>query len=103
MLERLENAYGRLADQTHATPEERNRLSSVVDDLRWYAARLGAERWQVAPRAGRWSFAENLWHVTEQAQSEAASGTRLTCIYFIDHGKEHVGQAAEIFALFEYS
>ena len=69
---------------------------------RWYAARLGEERCEVPPRPGRWSLAENIWHITEQASAAADSSQPRPVVYYIDHGKEHVGQAAEIFALFEY-
>lgn len=102
MLSQLERAYQLLADHYNAAQMDRERLTTVLLDLRWYAQRLGEERWEVAPRVGRWSFAENVWHITEQALEEAQQPTSASIVYFIDHGKEHVGQAAEIFALFEY-
>jgi hypothetical protein len=102
MLDTLEDAYHALADHSEASDEDRQRLATIVADLRWYAARLGEERCEVPPRPGRWSLAENIWHITEQASAAADSSQPRPVVYYIDHGKEHVGQAAEIFALFEY-
>jgi hypothetical protein len=73
-----------------------------VDDLRWYAERMGVERLDRMPRSNKWSFAQNLWRLTKQAKAAIAPAPN--CIhYFIDRGKECVGLAGEIFALFEYS
>jgi hypothetical protein len=102
MLEMLESAYHILADRSVAAAEDRLRLATIVADLRWYAARLGEARGEVPPRPGRWSLAENIWHIAEQASAAARSPRPRPVVYYIDHGKEHVGQAAEIYALFEY-
>lgn len=102
MLDLLENAYHILVEREAPPRDERLRIEAVIDDLRWYSERLGMQRWEVHPRPGHWSFAENLWHITEQAIDEAREAQPPPVRYFIDHGKEHVGQAAEIFALFEY-
>jgi hypothetical protein len=102
MLDQLEAAYQTLLARAQPSDADRARLLGVLDDLRWYAERLGASRWETPPRPGRWSFAENLWHIVEQATAEAAALKPRTIVYFVDHGKEHVGQTAEIFALFEY-
>ena len=102
MLDQLGAAYQTLLSRAQPPEADRARLLGVLDDMRWYAERLGALRWETPPRPRRWSFAENLWHIVEQATEEAAALEPRSIIYFIDHGKEHVGQAAEIFALFEY-
>lgn len=102
MLALLESAYQTLADRTAAQVEDRQRLATIVADLRWYAARLGEERWEAQPRPGRWSLGENIWHIAEQAIAAADAPQPRPVVYYIDHGKEHVGQTAEIFALFEY-
>jgi hypothetical protein len=102
MLDALEGAYHALADRTIAASEDRQRLATIVADLRWYAARLGEERGEVPPRPGRWSLGANIWHITEQASAAANSPQPRPVVYYIDHGKEYIGQAAEIFALFEY-
>jgi hypothetical protein len=53
------------------------------------------------PRSNKWGFEQNLWHLTRQAkQAYAPAPNRAR--YFIDRGKEIIGLAAEIFALFEY-
>lgn len=103
MLTQLEVAYQRLADDYKAQSLDRERLNIVLADFHWYGSRLGEARWETVPRPGRWSFAENLWHITSQALQQADQPDASSFVYFIDHGKEHVGQAAEIFALFEYS
>lgn len=103
MLGLLEDAYRTLVEREAPATDDQVRLVAVLGDLRWYAERLGAERWEQPPRLGRWSFAQNLWHITDQAAEAAKATVPLPLRYFIDHGKEHVGQAAEIFALFEYS
>lgn len=102
MLNLLETAYRTLAERGAAEDDDRRRLETIAADLRWYAARLGEGRWEVPPRPGRWSFAENIWHIAEQAHTAATATQPRPVVYYIDHGKEHVGQAAEIFALFEY-
>lgn len=47
---------------------------------------------------------ENVEHITQQAAEDSQAPALPNNVnYYIDHGKEHVGQAAEIFALFEYT
>jgi hypothetical protein len=101
MLLQLEQAYQRLLAQP-APEADAQRLSTVLADFRWYSERLGQARWEHAPRPGRWSFAENLWHITEQAIAANHLPAGQPLRYFIDHGKEHVGQAAEIIAIISY-
>ena len=102
MLDQLEAAYQNLIKNTHAETEEEERLLSIVGDLRWYADRLGTERCYKQPRSNKWSFEQNLWYFTKQAQSEPPSTTTNPLCYSIDRGKECVGLVAEILALFEY-
>jgi hypothetical protein len=103
MLTQLEAAYQKLADYYQAQSLDRERLWTVLADFHWYSSRLGEARWEKVPRPERWSFADNLWHITSQALQQEDQPDASSLFYFIDHGKEHVGQAAEIFALFEYS
>ncbi len=101
MFEQLEAAYRQLLDEEKPAEEERRRLLQIIDDLRWYADRLGAERCDEMPRSNKWSFEQNLWWLTKRAQKGIAPvPDRIR--YFIDCGKECVGWASEIFALFEY-
>jgi hypothetical protein len=102
MLAQLEGAYRRLLALHPAAEADAQRLMIVLEDLRWYAERLGAQRWEHAPRPGRWSFAENLWHIAEQAIAAAEQPAGEPLRYFVDHGKEHVGQAAELLAIYSY-
>ena len=101
MLEQLAGAYHTLIQLEHAADDDALRLSAIVEDLRWYAVRIGAERWDKMPRSNKWSFAQNLWKLTRQANNAAVSVPN-RIHYFIDRGKECVGLASEIFALFEY-
>ena len=76
-------------------------LLSIVGDLRWYADGLGAERWDAYARTNKWTFIQNLWHLTKEAKKmEAPAQDRVHC--FIDRGKMCVGKAGELFSLFEY-
>ena len=101
LLDQLAAAYTGLIELCHPAGPDAERLLAVVDDLRWYAARLGAERWDRMPRSNKWSFAQNLWYFTRQAQGAAPDGVE-PLEYFIDRGKTCVGLAAEALALFEY-
>lgn len=101
MLEQLSEAYRRLIQIEQPADDDVQRLLTIVDDLRWYAERIGMERWDKLPRSNKWSFAQNLWRLTKRARkSTAPVSNRIQ--YFIDCGKECVGLASEIFALFEY-
>ena len=101
MLEQLEAAFHKLIQLEHVTENNAQRFSAIVDDLRWYADRIGADRWNSMPRSNKWSFEQILWRLTRQAKNAVAPVQ--DCIhYFIDRGKECVGLASEIFALLEY-
>ena len=102
MLRQLERAYQHLLAHQPAHDANAQRLLTVLADLQWYSARLGTPRWEHVPRPARWSFADNLWHITEQALAATQQPTDQPLCYFIDHGKEHIGQAAEIIAIIAY-
>lgn len=99
LLEQLEASSRLLIQREQPAGEDAQRLLAIVDDLRWYADRIGAERWDVMPRSNRWSYQQNLWRLVKQARNLDAPdpGRRM-----IDRGKRCVGLASEIFALFEY-
>lgn len=101
MLAELEAAYRILVEADRACEEEVQQFSAIIQDLRWYAGRIGQERLDVMPRANQWSFAQNLWRLTRQAKKAAAPVPKRV-LYFIDRGKACVGAASDIFALFEY-
>ncbi|MBN2549364.1 MAG: hypothetical protein JXB15_09415 [Anaerolineales bacterium] len=99
LLEQLEASCRLLIQREQPAGEDAQRLLAVVDDLRWYADRIGAERWDVMPRSNRWSYQQNLWRLVKQARNpEAPDALRR----MIDRGKRCVGLVSEIFALFEY-
>jgi hypothetical protein len=101
MLEQLEVAYCQLILLDQPTEGEAQRLLGIVDDLRWYADRIGLQRWDEMPRSNKWSFAQNLWKLTKQTK-KATAPVPDRILYCIDQGKACVGLASEIFALFEY-
>ncbi len=101
MFEQLEAAYHSLIQLDQPSEDEIQRLHAIIDDLRWYADRIGDERVYEMPRSNKWSFEQNLWRLTKQAK-QVVSPVPSRVIYFIDRGKECVGLASEIFALFEY-
>ena len=102
MLEQLDLAYQALITLEQATNSEAQQMFTIVNDLRWYADRIGKERLNIMPRSNKWSFEQNLWRLTKQAKKAIAPVSNRV-LYFIDCGKECVGLASEIFALFEYS
>lgn len=101
MFEQLEAAYHNIIQLDQPAEKDRQRLRTIIDDLRWYADRIGNERLYEMPRSNKWSFEQNLWHLTKQAK-QAVAPVPNRVLYFIDRGKECVGLASEIFALFEY-
>jgi hypothetical protein len=102
LLDRLEAAYQSLAGSLQADEETQARISAIMADLRWYVARIGQERWSLQPQQNRWSLEQRLWHLLRRVKSAGAAPSTAPVAYFIDRGKECVGQAAEIFTLFEY-
>jgi hypothetical protein len=103
MLDQLEAAYHALMARTQSAKNENSCLLSTVDDLRWYADRIGGERWSILPQLNKWSFDQHVWHLMKEAKYAASSESLRAIDYYINHGKEHVGLVAEIFALFEYA
>ncbi len=100
MIDQLEATYRGLAEKLPVAEEDTRRLQSIVDDLRWYAGRLGPERWDQQPQQNKWSLAQNLWYFSKQARDTAMEASSIC--FFIDRGKECVGLVAEILALLEY-
>lgn len=101
MLIQLENAYQKLNGHEKQVEADAQRLYSIAEDMGWYAAVLGPERWDKLPQLNRWSFAQHLWHLTKQAEAAANSEAYQSIHHLIHHGKEHVGQIAEAFSLFD--
>ncbi|MEW5867999.1 MAG: hypothetical protein AB1894_01895 [Chloroflexota bacterium] len=101
MLDQLQSAYQALTARAEFDQEDILRLLSISEDLRWYAARLGPERWEQLPRLNQWSFTQNLWHLLRQAKEAAVSEAPISIETLIHHGKQHVGYVAETLILFE--
>jgi hypothetical protein len=100
MLAQLADAYREIIQLEYASDDDRDRLFGIFDDLRWYADRIGCERWDTMPRSNKWSFEQHVWHLTRQAkEKDAPVPDRIR--YFTDQGKMCVGLAAEIISLFE--
>lgn len=100
LLDQLEATYRHLIEKAQPEEADVRRLLSVVDDLRWYAARIGVERWDTMPRSNKWSLHQRLWRLSRQAGQAATSNAPPPLLHFIDQGKECVGWAAEIWRLF---
>ncbi|MCI0394938.1 MAG: hypothetical protein L0332_20800 [Chloroflexi bacterium] len=100
MLDLLQAAYHKLVEREQPGEDDIRRLYAVAGDMRWYAERLGPDRWERLPRQNKASFRWHLWHITRQAVEAAGAPSPEPVQYFVDHGKEHVGQVAEIIALF---
>jgi hypothetical protein len=101
LQELFQSACERLIEEEQAAQQDDRRLRSVIEDMRWYAERLGPERWDEMPRSNKWSFHQNLWWLTKKVrQGEAPVPDRLS--YFIDKGKQIVGEAAAILTLLDY-
>ncbi len=100
MLEQLEAAYQTLIASGNVSPDEAQRLLVIVDDLRWYAGRIGSERLNTMPRSNKWSFEQNLWRLIKQTLEDSSPVPKrlYTCI---DSGKQCVGLASEIVMLFD--
>jgi hypothetical protein len=103
MLEQLASAYHECIEHRGAAQDDAEMLLSIAGDMRWYAARVGPERWDTLPRPNKWSFAQHLWHILKQVKGMANSGWPEPMMHLINHGKEHVGQVAEVFGLLEPS
>ena len=100
MLDLLETSFREMVEAEQASAEAAGRLLSVVNDLRWYASRIGERRWDEMPRSNKWSLAQNVWHLTKAAR-EGQAPVQDSVAYFTDLGKQSVGKAAESMALFE--
>jgi hypothetical protein len=102
MLDQLESAYHDFIEHKQIAPDDTTRLLSIVDDMRWYAARIGPENWEsLSQSSNRWSFEQHLWHLLKHARSAEDAGQSESIIHFINHGKEHIGEVAEILNLLE--
>jgi len=101
MLEQLGAAYQKLVERLQLDEQTIQRLFSVLDDMRWYAGRIGEPRWAEYPRQNKYSFRWHLWHITRQAEEMTGSPTSASILTLIDHSKWHTGSVAELMALFE--
>lgn len=100
ILAQLEDAYRQVIERAQPEADEAGRLLSVVDDLRWYAGRIGVDRWDELPRQNKWSFVQNLWLLTRETKAAVTSAAIPVVCDFIDQGKVCVGLVAEIVTLF---
>jgi hypothetical protein len=102
MLSQLYETFLSLIDFHQAGEEDAHRLLGVAEDLRWYAGRLGPQRWDEIPRTNKWSLAQNLWQLLKRARAQSAPAEHNSIKYWIDCGVQYVGLAAETLAFFEY-
>jgi GNAT superfamily N-acetyltransferase len=101
MLDQLESAYHALLARTSLPSEAATSLLSIAADLRWYAALIGLPRWSQSPRLNLWSFEQQLWHLSKEAQASVEDARPDTVRVLLHHGKEHVGQVAMLATLLD--
>jgi hypothetical protein len=101
MLEQLHVAYQRLVELTQVDEVTTRRLFSVLEDMQWYAGRIGPDRWAQFPRQNRYSFRWHLWHITKQAKEMTQSPMPSSILVLIDHSKWHTGYVSELMAVFD--
>ena len=102
MLGQLDAAYHDFREHKRFAQDDTARLLSILDDMRWYAEKIGPERWEsLSQSSNQWSFEQHLWHLLKHARSAADSGWSESIVHFINHGKEHIGKVAEILNLLE--
>ncbi len=102
MLEQLATAYDVLITNTASGEEARSHFNAILAAMRWYAERIGPERWDVLPRQNRWSYGQRLWHLLRQVRAASVLRPPAPVAYYVARGQECVGQCAEIYILFEY-
>ncbi len=100
MIEQLAAAYDQVVTRQSGIAADKERFASIIADLRWYAERIGEERWDQQPRSNIWSLAQNLWKLTKQASTISDAGSDELINTLIDQGKRCVGLAAEIIIRF---
>ncbi len=98
LLEQLEQIYRGLIQQGLSS-DDASRLLAIIDDLRWYAGRVGSDRWDVMPRSDIWSFHQNAWRLYKQTR-DASEQKECNIPEIVDLGKRCIGQAGEIVSLF---
>lgn len=100
LLEQLKDTYINIIEQAQPASEDEQRLLQIADNLRWYADRIGEQKWDVMPRDNLWSFHQNLWRLTKQAKTFAKQ-TKHSLHTLFDQGYQCIGQASEIISLFQ--
>ena len=95
LLEQLDGIYLAFIEQEQLAFEDGQRLLFIVDDLQWYAKRIGTEQWDVMPRDNVWSFHQNLWRLVRQSKTSLEKEEH-NVDKLIDNGKRCVGWACEI-------
>lgn len=100
LLEQLEGIYLALIEDEKVEFNDGQRLLFIVEDLRWYSNRIGAKRWDTMPRDNVWSFHQNLWRLTRDA-NKSLELEENNINEWIDKGKKCVGSASEIILLLE--
>lgn len=100
LLQRLDGVVQRWASVLKSDSAEVRALLGVLEDMRWYAARIDPGRWELWPRQNRYSFRWHLWHITREFEDALDAGAE-SALALIDHAKQHVGRAAELVRLWD--
>jgi hypothetical protein len=77
MLDRLGAAYDIMVANALAGEDAKAHFISILAAMRWYADRIGPERWGIQPRQNRWSYEQRLWHLLHQVKTASISLSRL--------------------------
>ena len=100
LVEQLKDAYTDLIEKAQTTSDDAQRLLLIVDNLQWYAARIGEQKWDVMPRDNVWSFHQNLWRLTSKATTFVQQ-TDHRIQTLTDQGNQCVGKASDIISILE--
>lgn len=101
MLDKIQRRYSDLIEKLEPEVANAERLLSIAGDLRWYADAIGADRWTALARGNLWSYESTLWHLSKELEADLAANELKSTAYYINHGKEHIGQLAIALRLFE--
>ncbi|HSG43727.1 MAG TPA: hypothetical protein VLA72_11280 [Anaerolineales bacterium] len=100
LLEQLQDAFTDSIEKLQPTTDNAQRLLRIVDNLRWYADRIGEQKRDFMPHDNVWSFHQNLWRLTRKATTFLQQ-TDHRIQTLIDQGNQCVGKVSDIISILE--